>query len=133
MTKLTWLELLGLAIILTGLILSSSLAAEKPERYYQQQWCDMVNGTAEVTLADRTRVDCLTRYHAIEFDFGRKWAEAIGQALGYADMTGKLPGIVLILETPADRKYWAKLQKVVGNQCLKITLWCTGAACEVKL
>jgi len=65
---------------------------------YQEKWCTEHGGQVEVVLPDRTRCDCLTETHAIEFDFGKKWAEAIGQALYYAIQTGKKPGIVLILE-----------------------------------
>lgn len=45
---------------------------------------------------DNVRVDIETRYYAIEVDFSRKWAEAVGQSLYYAHLTGKRPGIVLI-------------------------------------
>lgn len=27
---------------------------------------------------DKTRVDCLTETHAVEFDFAKKWAESSG-------------------------------------------------------
>lgn len=33
---------------------------------------------------DGTRTDCISDTHAIEVDFSKKWAEAIGQALHYA-------------------------------------------------
>ena len=57
-------------------------------------------------LHDKTRVDCLTHTHAIEFDFAAKWAESIGQALYYAEVTNKKPGIVLIIEDKTkDNKY----------------------------
>lgn len=48
------------------------------EKWYQEKWCAEQNGKAEVVLPDRTRCDCLTDKNAIEFDFGKKWAEAIG-------------------------------------------------------
>ncbi|WP_171018846.1 hypothetical protein ACONUD_00725 [Microbulbifer harenosus] len=51
---------------------------------YQLPWCETAGGVAEYVLPDRTRVDCLTETHAMEFDFAPKWAEAIGQALYYA-------------------------------------------------
>lgn len=53
-------------------------------------------GAVEFILEDRSRVDCLTGTHAIEYDFSGKWAESLGQALHYAASTGKEPGIVLI-------------------------------------
>lgn len=71
------------------------------EASFQRAYCSAVGGVEEFVLSDRTRVDCLTDTHAIEFDFADKKYEAVGQALHYAVMTGKKPGIVLIL----DKKY----------------------------
>ena len=70
--------------------------------------------------ANKTRVDCLTKDYAIEFDFGSKWAESIGQALYYSIQTGKKPGIVLILEKESDIKYWVRLNTVIEHSDLNI-------------
>ncbi len=80
------------AAIVTGLTLPF-FASANPESWYVEQSCQ---GEIEVTLPDRSRVDCLTDTHAIEYDFTNKGLEAIGQALHYARMTGKKAGIVLI-------------------------------------
>lgn len=93
----------------------------QPERVYQQQWCSNAQGVTEYRLPDRTRVDCLTATHAIEFDFAAKWAEAIGQSLYYGACTDKTPGIVLILERPSDERYLARLQRIAKQY--GITLW----------
>ena len=93
------------------------------EKYYQEKWCADKSGRVEVVLPDRTRCDCLTRTHAIEFDFGNNWAEAIGQSLYYSIQTGKKAGIVLILEKPSDYKYWVRLNTVIGENNLKIDTW----------
>lgn len=77
----------------------------------------------EVVLSDRTRCDCLTESHAIEFDFGNKWAEAIGQSLHYSLQTGKRAGIVLILERKKDYKYWIRLVLVIEHFNLPIDIW----------
>ena len=55
---------------------------------------------------DKTRIDCLTQTHAIEFDFADKWAESIGQALHYSFMTGKRAKIILILDNPKKQIYY---------------------------
>ena len=73
-----------------------------------------------MVLPDRTRCDCLTDENAVEFDFGTKWAEAIGQALYYSIQTGKRAGVVLILEKPTDRKYWIRLNSVIQHFGLPI-------------
>lgn len=59
------------------------------EASYQHAWCSMHQGIEEFENKDKTRVDCLTATHAVEFDFANKWAESIGQALHYQKMTGK--------------------------------------------
>ena len=87
------------------LLISFSLFGKQPERYYQEIFADEVNGSVEVVMSDGTRCDILTETHAIEVDFARKWAEAIGQSLNYSTLTGKIPGVLLILEKDSDEKY----------------------------
>ena len=87
---------------------------------YQSAWCKKADGKTEVAMPDKTRVDCLTREYAIEFDFGSKWAESIGQSLYYSLQTGGKAGIVLILERASDYKYWIRLNKVVNGANLPI-------------
>ena len=50
----------------------------------------------EMTNIDRTRIDCLHPVFAIEVDFSHKWAEGIGQALYYAALYDRRPGLILI-------------------------------------
>src|SRR5574344_1169168 len=71
-----------------------------PEAKYQHAWCSAHHGVEEYVNSDYTRVDCLTNTHAVAFDFAKKWAESIGQALHYQEMTGKKAKVVLILEQP---------------------------------
>ena len=73
---------------------------EHNESSYQHAWCSMRNGIEEYVNKDKTRVDCLTDTHAVEFDFANKWAESIGQALHYQYITNKRAKVVLILENP---------------------------------
>jgi len=40
------------------------------EKWYQQQWCPLHDGLMEQVLANGTRVDCITKEYAMEFDFG---------------------------------------------------------------
>ena len=63
-------------------------------------------------MKDGTRCDILTATHAIEVDFAKKWAEAIGQSLNYAMHTGKRPGVALIVLSPSDNKYVERVRKI---------------------
>ena len=49
-----------------------------------------------------------------------KWAEAIGQALYYAAMTGRKPGIVVIMEKPTDSRYLKRLRAVTEGIPIKV-------------
>jgi hypothetical protein len=115
-------------IIITILIFPTPLFAKReyPEKWYQQKWCEAQKGQVEVVLPDGTRCDCVTDTHAIEFDFGNNWAEAIGQSAYYSLQTGKKAGIVLILETLKDRKYWIRLNTTIEHFNLPIDTWSVG-------
>lgn len=103
--------------------LSASTAFAFPEKHYQEKWCAEQGGQVEVVLAEGTRADCITATHAVEHDFGPKWAEAIGQALYYSLQTGKRAGIVLILDGPKDRKFWIRLNSTIQHFGLPIDTW----------
>lgn len=115
-----------MVMVLLILPIPAQAKRDHPEKFYQNIWCQEQNGQAEVILPDRTRVDCLTQTQAIEFDFGNKWAEAIGQALHYSIQTGKQPGIVLILEQKSDYRFWNRLNTVIDHFGLPIETWNIG-------
>ena len=81
------------------------------EDSYVQAWCSANGGKAEVENPDGTRVDCVTKTHAIEFDFANTWAEGIGQALHYGAQTGKRPMVMLIIEKPQQMIYFERVKK----------------------
>ena len=93
------------------------------ESWYQKRWCENRKGVVEAPLSYQTRCDCLTETHAIEFDFAKKWAEAIGQSLWYASQTGMKPGIVLIIERDKDQKYVDILLATIQFYGLPIDVW----------
>lgn len=113
-----------LIVIALALVVSScALAAtHKLEKDYQRPWCAEHKGELEVVLDDGARVDCVTDTNAIEFDFGHKWAESLGQALYYGTKTGKRAGIVLIVEADGDR-YLARLKAAIEHYKLPVDVW----------
>ena len=113
-----------LLLLITILALTSAAWAGQhhKERYYQERWCRAHQGKMEAVLPDGSRVDCLTPTHAVEVDFASKWAEAIGQALFYASMTEKQPGIVLIAG-PRDNAQVIRLFTVIHRWGLPIDVW----------
>lgn len=93
-------------ILLTALLLLA-LPVSASEADYALPFCEALGGQSEVTLFDRTRVDCLTDDEAIEVDYAYKWAESIGQALYYAEITGKRPAVMLIVK-PGESRFIAR-------------------------
>jgi hypothetical protein len=93
------------------------------EKIYQEKWCAEQKGKTEVSLPDGTRCDCITAKNAIEIEYAKKWYEAIGQSLYYSLQTGKRAGVVLILETKKDYKYWIRLNTTIAHFKLPIDTW----------
>ena len=81
-----------------------------------------------MVFPDGTCCDCVIDTHAIEFDFGSNWAEAIGQSSYYSIQTKKKAGIVLIMETMMDRKYWIRLNTTIEHFDMPIDTWNIGNA-----
>ena len=91
---------------------TQTMMPNQVESYYVNQWCTADFGRKEAILWDMTRVDCLAKDYAIEFDFAKKWAESIGQALYYSKMTGKKPAVTLILASPLDYRYVKRIERL---------------------
>ena len=101
------------------------------ETYYQTIVCNKMNGIKEYLLPDKTRVDCLTKTYAIEFDFANKWAESIGQSLYYGTMTNRKAGVVLIMERGSrDIKHLNRLMKIAKEH--NITVWSVDKSLVIK-
>ena len=117
--------LIGITLIIILFTPMANSESLHPEKWYQERWCKANGGEIEKVLPDKTRCDCVTETNAIEVDFGDRWHSAVGQALWYAIQTGKKAGIVLIVETDKDSKYWIKLNALVSKYRLPIDTWKT--------
>ena len=113
------LLLMILAVIAVG-IQAKKLHSKS---YYQERWCQVHQGRLEVKLTDNPRVDCMTTTHAVRFDFGKNWTEAIGVGLHYALQSGKKAGVALILEYEEDESYWTLLNDTIRHYKLPIKVW----------
>ena len=102
----------GLNYVPQKLYETQKMKPNQVEMYYENEWCTPDFGRKEVILWDMTRVDCMTKDYAIEFDFAKKWAEAIGQSLYYSKLTRKSPAIVLILTSPTDYRYVKRIERL---------------------
>jgi len=103
-----------------GMTEALSDEAKHKESWYQAKTCA---GKIEYRLDDRTRIDCLTKDHAIEYDFANKWKESIGQSMHYAIKSNKQAGIVLIMRKDSDDKYLDSLMGAINFYVLPIDVW----------
>lgn len=124
-TGLTLFSALLALCLFSGLMVfyASPVDAKPKEKEYQAAFCEPLKGETEHILSDKTRVDCLTDEYAIEVEFSRKWAEAIGQSLFYSLHTGKKAGIALIVKGNKEHKYFIRLNSTIDHFKLPITVW----------
>jgi len=108
-------------ILLLMLISLTAFSQKKKEVYFQLKFANAVNGDTEIVLDDKSRVDILTDTFAIEVDFGKKWAESIGQSLYYSALTGKKAGVLLILDGKNENIFLKRLMAVAVKH--DITIW----------
>ncbi len=109
-------------LILIFLISKSALSQER--KLYESDYVNMhCKGQIECVLPDKTSVDCLTDTRAIEYGYGRKWAEAVGQSFYYSAMTERKAGIVLITSEINKVRYLKRIMKVINKHGLEIDIW----------
>lgn len=71
------------------------------------------------------RVDILTEQYAIEVEWANKWKDGIGQALWYGLQTNRAAGIILIVRSSGDYKYFLQLNSALRHADLqdRIRVW----------
>jgi len=112
---------IGAACSTIGPVLAQS------EADFQRRFCHGM--LQERTLPTGARPDCLSGTHAIEVEFTKKWAEAIGQALHYAAETNLKPGIILVCKKDESRclRHIFRAESTLSHWKLPITVWRCGA------
>lgn len=116
----------AIIVIIVILISSFNVSAKKrpiKESEYIKTYCKRFGGVIEYKLKDGTFVDCLTDDEAIEFDFADKWAEAVGQSLHYAIMSGKKPAIALIVLSEKEFRFVKKVININNEFGLNLNIY----------
>jgi hypothetical protein len=131
--KRNFLLLLGvltLAVVLSLTCFGHARAAhEYLEADYQTVFCASHGGVMELLLPSGNRVDCVFTDAdgvrvSLEADFAKgKHHEALGQACEYSEETGFIPGVLLILERPEDRKYLDQLERTARYWKIPLRVW----------
>jgi len=114
-----YLKLLLFALSVCIIALPTHAKRQHHERWYQDKHC---KGIVEYRLPDATRVDCMVGGYAVEYDFASKWAESIGQSIYYATVTGRKPGVVLIVESPRDCRHILKIRLAIKSYWIPIDI-----------
>jgi len=113
-------------ILSIGLLncLSHLFLFSQPESWYITEIASSIDGQTEVPV-ENGRIDIVTSTHAIEVERASNWKHSIGQCLWYALQTNKEPGIILIMESIADRKHGIRLQSALDYAGLgaKVKVW----------
>jgi CRISPR/Cas system-associated protein Cas10 (large subunit of type III CRISPR-Cas system) len=110
-------------IIILCLLPLSVFCRDNTEKHYQEIIAKQLSAQMEVQLPDRTRIDILTKTHAMEIDFADKWAEGIGQSLHYSAMTDLDAGLILIVEKDSDNRYVERVKTLLRKKSLRIKLY----------
>lgn len=104
------------------LLMATGAQAGLKERDYQARFCAGMK--MEVPTKSGARADCVSATHAIEVDWSKKWAEAIGQSLHYASELNLKAGIVLVCKkalTCSSHAY--RMESTIKAYGLPIDVW----------
>jgi len=112
--------------LLCSLTFHCTCGRAQPEAAYIEVLAKHLNAQSEIPV-NSGRVDLETTTHAIEVERAPKWKNSIGQALWYGMQRNKKPGIILLIESPAQRKYALQLGSALdyaglGNS-IDVWLW----------
>ena len=103
------------------LLLLLITAPPSTEVEWRQYLAPRYQAQVEVRLEDGTRCDLVTKAEAIECDWAKKWAEAIGQSLYYAIELEKKPAIILLVKDhERDQRYVDRCKKVCDRAGIKL-------------
>ncbi len=100
-----------------------SLFIFSDERDINSVWCLSVGGKEQFRTKDGTYVDCLTGIYAVEAEFDYNWKEGIGQALHYAESTGKEAAILFIKREKSRKDYYNEMMRVINKYDLPIKVF----------
>ncbi len=109
-------------IILTFIIISTNYTFAQSSKLYEKDYADyiqsLIGGVREYSVQGG-RVDLLTKEFAFEVEWANKWKNAIGQSIWYGLQTNRKPGIILIMKSKNDYKYFLQLNTALRYASLE--------------
>jgi hypothetical protein len=111
-----------LLFIMLLMPISCFATSYQPLEEYQAEWCAKNGGKIDYVYEnDTSNVACIKDQYAIYTAYASKWKEAVGQALYYSVMTGKKPGVALIVpNTAEDTKNFKNLKQVADKYNIRV-------------
>jgi hypothetical protein len=102
-------------------VLWSGIAFGHDENFVTRLLADKYQAQTQVRLSDGSIADMVTSDYAIEVEWAPKWKESIGQSELYATLSGKLPGVILLVEYPVvEQKYVDRCTSVCSKMGIKM-------------
>lgn len=94
----------------------------QPLGEYQVKWCIENGGVVDYINEDDSKdIACIIKPYVIDVAYANQWKEAVGQALYYGAVTGKKPGVALIMQNSTeDKKHLESLKLVADRYNIKI-------------
>jgi hypothetical protein len=94
----------------------------QPSGEYQTKWCTENGGTVNYVHEDDTsKVACIKGRYIVDVDHVGNWKEALGQALYFSAITGRKPGVALIVpNSTEDANNFKNLKLVAGKFNIKV-------------
>ena len=104
------------------------LPSQSPEAQWRDYLMEELGGQHEVVV-EGGRIDVMTDTEVYELDWPHKWHEGLGQALHYADATGKKPVLALISYSqgpdklqPASVERFSMVERICGKQGVRLVI-----------
>ena len=104
------------------------LPSQAPEAQWRDYLSEKLGAQHEVTV-EGGRIDVMTETEVFELDWPHKWHEGLGQALHYADATGKKPVLALISYSqgpdklqPASQERFDMVERVCAKQGVRLLI-----------
>ena len=104
--------ILELFILLIFVVAGNSQITNYSEKELSDYIQQLIGGEREVSVTSG-RADLVHLDHAYEIEWANKWKESIGQSLWYALQLNKKPGIILLLRSNKDYKYFIQLNSAL--------------------
>lgn len=104
------------AFILLFLTITCSTVFGQSTEWNENEHADfiqqLIGGQREHSV-ESGRIDLLTDEYAFEIEWANKWKDSIGQAIWYGLQTNKKPGIILLLKSKEEYKYYIQLNSAL--------------------